>query len=70
MQASDGLSVGSTRGINVKLYDYQLVLCAIIMGLALFGLHNDVFNLAEGIAAFALGIVGFIHAGIHLILED
>lgn len=54
----------------MKLYDYQLVLCAIIMGLALFGLHNDVFNLAEGIAAFSLGIVGFIQAGIKLILED
>lgn len=54
----------------MKTYDLQLYICAALMILSLIGLQQDIFTIAEGILAFALGIGGFIHAGIQLILED
>lgn len=51
-------------------YEMQLWSCLTIVVLVIIGLHQDIFTIAEGILGFSVGILGFIHAGIKLILED
>ena len=54
----------------MKLYTLQFILCFLSIALILFGLHQDIFNLTEGILGFILSMAGFVHAGFHMILED
>lgn len=53
-----------------KLDDIQLYICGFLMVLLLWGLQQDIFNLGEGIAGFIVALIGFIDAGIRLILAD